>query len=256
MLDGHFSLKTQLSFEACTLFSRGAKHGVLDVELNYEMTKRDQIKVIRKFKNSRDPTSNRIDIVEKDLGVIGFLQPITDAALSDAALLEDITCWRQQNCGWFLTQFLATMERTRTWLSEVVLTDDQRLLFLIVDSRQERIGHVGLSGIDCKSAELDNVLRGRSALPARLMYYAQNTLIRWAHHVLGTRHLYLRVFADNSRAIAGYEALGFRQTAIIGLTRVERDSEVIYEETSNLNSNCERSLLRMTLDWKRFFAAR
>lgn len=248
-------MKKQSNLRSPTPFFPGVKRGALDVELNREMTKSDQINVIREFKNSGDSTSDRIDIVEKQLGVIGSLQPITDAALSDNALLDDITCWRQRNRHWFLTQFRATKERTRTWLSQVVLTDDQRLLFLVLDSRQERIGHVGLSGIDCESAEIDNVLRGKSAHPARLMFHAQNALIRWAHRVLGARNLFLRVFADNPRAIAGYEALGFRQTAAVGLARVERNGEVRYEETSNLNFNCERRLLRMTLDWKRFFAA-
>jgi RimJ/RimL family protein N-acetyltransferase len=125
----------------------------------------------------------------------------------DVALLTD---WRNRNREYFLTNFIATEERTHQWVVGVIGPDLSRILFMLDDAVGQTFGHVGLCNIEpaASYAELDNIVRGDGG-PKGAMAATVQALCGWTREALGLRRLAVRVMADNP-AVGFYERLGFR----------------------------------------------
>ena len=163
-------------------------------------------------------------------------------APEDAAVLS---AWRYINGRWFLSEFPQETAATRTWIEAVRNTPDR--LLLMVHAEGERVGTLGLRGIDRerREAEIDNVLRGRETpdLPG-LMGMAVSTLAAWAADALGAQRLYLHVFRDNPARIF-YGRLGFVTVGEpVGLSFVGTGGDGRWEPSTD---EAERYLVRMEL---------
>ena len=142
-----------------------------------------------------------------------------------------LTEWRNRFVRSFLTEFEATEERTKAWLTEVVGPDPARFLFMLDDVRGRTIGYLGLAFIDWeeRTGEADAIVRGVDELPG-IMTKALLALLRWAHRDLGlTKALNVRVRSDNP-AVNFYLKLGaetrrvpLRETRATGMTRWVED---------------------------------
>ena len=93
----------------------------------------------------------KIDIIDNNKQTIGYLSPITYSCLNNSLLLKKLTKWRNLAKKAFLTQFKATSERTKTWLENVVLNDNKRILFIIYE-QETPVGHIGFINLNDKSA--------------------------------------------------------------------------------------------------------
>jgi GNAT superfamily N-acetyltransferase len=133
----------------------------------------------------------------------------------------------------FLTEFVATQERTAAWLASTVGPDSGRILFLLRDDRGAAFGACGLAFIDwtAGSFELDGVTRGSEVAPGG-MSAGLRTLIGWAAGQLGLRLPLVRVLADNEHALEFYRRLGFNETYRLPLRRVEESGLVRWEVDS------------------------
>lgn len=93
---------------------------------------------------------------------IGFLLPVSNFHANDSVFLQKLTDWRNSNVEVFPTQFVATLESTKLWLTNNLLGVSDRILFLVVDCSGYIVGHIGFNNCFNKDClfEIDNVIRG------------------------------------------------------------------------------------------------
>lgn len=145
-----------------------------------------------------------------------------------------LTAWRNRFVRSFLTEFEATEDRTKTWLTELVGPDPTRILFMLDDVHGRTIGYLGLAFIDWqnRTGEADAIVRGVDNLPG-IMTKALLALLHWAHHELKlTTALTVRVRSDNP-AVHFYLKLGtelrrvpLRETEERGMKRWVEDESL------------------------------
>ena len=157
----------------------------------------------------------------------------TEPDEQDVRRLSD---WRNRHARSFLTEFDATPERTRRWLTRSIATDESRILFMIEEPDHEPVGYIGLGAIDWtnRTAEADSVVRGNDSHPGA-MSAAMHSILDWARRELGIRGVSVRVLHDNP-AIAFYENFGFREQRREPLHRVMRSDCVAWEPVQESTS--------------------
>ena len=74
------------------------------------------------------------------------------------------------------------------------------------------VGSCGFHHIDwrCRSGEIGIVIGKKDAWARGYGTDATHTLLRWGFQTLGLHRIWLRVYADNARAVRCYEKVGFR----------------------------------------------
>lgn len=134
-----------------------------------------------------------------------------------------IMMWREANQIGFANRFKGSMEKTKYWFENILLPNNERILFFIHLPSGIVIGHLGYASFDFenKSAEIDNVVRGVKSLGHGIMALAMKTILAWGKETLQLRDIFLRVLDDNPHAITFYERLGFKEVNRIPLFRTE-----------------------------------
>ncbi len=180
-----------------------------------------------------------------------MLDPITAFNVFDPEVIKTLAEWREKVQPYFPSQFQVTLEGTRGWLENQVIKLFDRILFFVRDVGRTNapIGHVGLYRFNWEeeSCEIDNIVRGQDNLFPGVMKLAIESLDGWAFNKLGVKILYLKVLADNERAIKLYERCGFKKFKLIPLRREEKPNMVQWEEDLTLEK-AERYFLQMRLD--------
>ena len=172
-----------------------------------------------------------------------FLRPVaTGRENLDTVDIACLTGWRNRHVNAFLTEFVATDKRTSRWLSNVVHTDDSRILFMIEDMQRVRVGYMGIAYIDwdCSYVEADAIVSS-GGTPKGMMSAALRTVLCWAKGQLGLKVVAVRVLSDNP-ALTFYRRLGFEETKRIPLKRVVSDDLVSWIEDTTLATS-ERYLV-------------
>ena len=128
-----------------------------------------------------------------------------------------------------------------------------RILFFVSDLSKipsQHLGHVGLFRFNWeeRSCEIDNIVRGRDDLLPGVMTPAVRALDHWAFQELGVRTLYLRVLADNERAIRLYERCGYQPIKRIPLIKQVGIDRVDWIEAPETTEPAERYFLQMKLE--------
>jgi len=169
-------------------------------------------------------TSRLEELLAKSIplkGTEGVLQPVCDLHADDRSLISTLSVWRASNQEAYPTRFMVTDEGTASWLKARLLDVEDRILFLVLDRHGNRVGHLGFAScINSEgSMEIDNVVRGVMGMAPGQMTAALSTLIEWARTTIGCTNFVLRVFADNSHAVAFYEHCGFKVSARIPLRK-------------------------------------
>ena len=115
--------------------------------------------------------------------------------------------WRNENPTMSSDKFIATCEGTAQWLDNMVISRDDRILFLILSLDGVKIGHIGYSSFNYeeKCCEVDAVLRGEKLSMPGMMTCALGALIHWGLNDLQLENIRLRVFDDNLHAIDFYK---------------------------------------------------
>jgi len=167
------------------------------------------------------------------------IRPVTwPPSPGDVGLL---VVWRNEHPRAFFTWFEATEASTRRWIDEVHGPDPHDLMVMLTADGEEPWGHLGLSVFDAtdRSCELGRVMRGGSHGQPGGMRRAIDALLAWASLTLSLERAHLKVFEDNSRAIACYEGCGFeatdrwpiRSSTVGDVTRWIRDDDMANPET-------------------------
>jgi len=167
-----------------------------------------------------------------------FLRPVaTKRGLQNSIDVTCLTNWRNRFVKSFLTEFVAREEGTEIWLAETVFTDNSKILFMIENEKEERIGYMGLAYIDWDKCygEGDAIVRAQNA-PKGLMSASLATLLNWANKRLGLGDIGLRVLSDNP-ALMFYKKLGFDEIKRIPLKANIMNDMVSWVEDDSLLSS-------------------
>ena len=76
----------------------------------------------------------------------GYLLCVSELHSNDEVLIASLTKWRQ-DAKTFHNKFNVTAESTSIWLRELLLDVPDRILFLVVNSHDKPIGHMGFANV-------------------------------------------------------------------------------------------------------------
>lgn len=191
-----------------------------------------------------------IPILDDSKNTLGFLRPITsDFKLTIKNCVELLSRWRAENPTLSPTQFQVTNVGTEHWIRNLVIQNDQRILFMVQDIENNYIGHMGFADFcyERQSAEVDLVVRGEMVAARGLMKHAIGALVRWGKKELELKHISLDVLWDNEHAISFYERCGFQRGELIPLTRRETNGEIQWVPHRGAHFEAEKYYLHMIL---------
>ncbi len=187
------------------------------------------------------------------------LEPVGWADVNAEDSVRLLAQWREAAANAFPAVFPVTMEGTRRWLLKQLLDTPDRLLYWVVGSDYRKIGHLGLFRFDyeARQVELDNVIRGVSAVLPGVMEAAVHTLLGWTYEQFQVNNILLRVFSDNPRAIRLYERCGFAEMGRVPLERVvEGDVTRWVEVTEPSRATSQRYFVTMQQSRAAWLASR
>lgn len=192
----------------------------------YKQAVKKEFSFLKKTRSLDDLFAKSIPLKENQ----GYLVPVSDIHSTDDKLIDQLAQWRIENSSIYPSQFKVTVEGTKQWLRKNLLDVEDKILFLILDSYGNRIGHLGFAnGInDNYELELDNVVRGIYGSHFGIMSNAVISLLNWAQDILGCRQFSLRTFNDNQKAIKFYRKLNFKDEELIPLRRHEEVGSIYY----------------------------
>jgi len=176
---------------------------------------------------------------------IGSLVCVDRGLANDVGIVSDLTAWRQRYMRYFLTQFEATIPRTRAWLEDLIIPSSDRILFVIYLSSGEAIGNFGISNMTASSGELDNLIRGRKGGDPRLIFYCELALLSWMFGHLNYRGSNLHVFSNNQPTINLHLSVGFTALNSIRLTKCKLPDMTKYLLNSEKGESVDFSYLEM-----------
>lgn len=204
------------------------------------------------IKNKKKPTQKEADNVSVPIfddmnSPVGRLVPIGDWVLSEPKIIEEIMLWRKRAMRFFLSQFDPTVERTRTYLQKLSIEQPGRCLFLVFDKTDTLIGHIGLANVDGYQGELDNIMRGKSGGPVRLMEWSEKAILDWAFRELDLKRVFLRVLSYNILTINLHSMFGFKTVDKTPLFKSAQGDVICHEETTKELANVAYTSNRMEL---------
>jgi hypothetical protein len=210
--------------------------------------------LVRNWLENEIPSERlNIPIIDPSQQLIGKLALIDNSTVSDIALIEMMTRWRNRFMRHFMTQFVATEKRTSDWLKRKVLVAADRLLFVIYDATDRPVGHAGICNLNVESAELDNFIRGESGGAPNLLLAAELSMLKWIFCHLKISMALLHVFSNNWIPIAMHQRIGFEITNRFALNKITDADGAYHVINSTAGQRVPYSYLRMNLDDKKFF---
>lgn len=167
--------------------------------------------------DTKCPTGDQIFLRTVSMNMPGIDQFIAQA-----------TAWRNAQSGGFFSEFVATEERTRLWLQTAIENNPTRILFLIENHQGLALGHLSLRYDSTEETfEVEHILRGEQ-VGKGCMTTALSALCAWTFRVFPVTYIFLRSFADNSRALALYKRCGFEEAARWTVFRQENDGDIVW----------------------------
>ena len=204
--------------------------------------------VVSSLKNN---TSEKFSIAIKDNNdkAIGSLVLVQKRDANNPIILDALTRWRKKYMKYFLTQFNASTNRTKSWLENIVIPSSDRLLFLILNEDNNLIGNFGIADILFDRCELDNLIRGEKGGHPKLIYFSELSLLKWLFLEKKVKRVNLHVFANNLPTIKLHKSVGFVEIGRRKLERVQsKDGDVSFEETQSFSEDNSIEYLELMLE--------
>lgn len=191
-------------------------------------------------------------VTDQNGQVIAELRPIGSTFFPDDSLIFKMTKWRNRARMFFRSQFEATTERTKKWLSEIVLPSSDRILFVIFVEGVP-IGHFGLCNIlSSGSVELDNAIRGESGGGVNLFVAVERALIEIAFNELAANEVHAKVFSNNVLALRMHAYLGFSEFFRSPLKVVESSCMKEFVECTAEEANVKFSYVHLCINQEQY----
>lgn len=207
--------------------------------------------ILDRYKRKRNEDNyTLVPVLNEGQETAGFLRPVTaDFEMTIPGCVELLNRWRVENPTLSPSRFPITSERTRRWITDAIINNDNRILFMVQSLEGTYIGHLGFTAIapEKRSAEVDQVVRGEKNVYPGLMGFALKSLIGWGKTELGLTHIDLVVLPDNEHGIEFYKRCGFERDGIIPLIKVETDNEISWLRCQELEVEPEYYFLHMSL---------
>jgi hypothetical protein len=211
-------------------------------------------KIIRKMKGIPGGRGLRFPIRDKEMNVIGYMRGFDELFLTDDALIETMARAHTFYNEYFLTQFNVTPENKKNWLTDHVIGNDDKMLFLIETIGGKIVGQEGftLSPRDNTFA-LDASMRwgrgGGSAIFGRSG--AERMAIGF--YLLGFERCVAEIFRKNEIVIYNVTQYGFEMETEYSLKVTEKNGTVIYSKTDDPASvNTSEVLSRLSIGRDKF----
>lgn len=187
-------------------------------------------------------------VTDKEEKVCAYLIPVTELIFEYPSVIEKLIEWRRDNPSVSNNYFEVTREGTENWLKKVILEDDKKIFFIIVDKVGVPIGQMGISNLNEEeySGFVYAVIKGDKTAPKGIMEYCLYAMLQWGQDELQLRRFYLDVQETNERAIALYKRVGFDV-----IKRIPLEKKVSEKETNWVVSKmqiAERYDVRMKYD--------
>ncbi|MBT8593852.1 hypothetical protein G6685_08900 [Polynucleobacter paneuropaeus] len=191
-----------------------------------------------------------LSIVDDAGDPIGILRPLNVEHLTQMDVLSSLTDWRNRNMGMFLTQFLATPERTKNWLENFVFCTPGQMMFLIYEG-ESLIGQVGFKDLTYEDGIIDGGMRGNASSNPKILTYAHKTLIKWLFDKAQIIRLHGWLVADNPGGIMMNKQVGWRDWEKYPLIGKESNNEIVWSvgnkgEASPENKYCYKLTIYKT----------
>lgn len=142
-----------------------------------------------------------------------YLRPMT---YDDTDL---IVAWRNSDGvrKHFIYQGLFTRESHENWIRTMIDTGKVVQMMICLTENDEAVGSVYIRDIDRQHQKAEyGIFIGDAACRGRgIGTAAAGLMIRYTFEELGLHRLFLRVYADNGRAIGSYEKAGFVREAYL-----------------------------------------
>jgi perosamine synthetase len=149
------------------------------------------------------------------------LVPFTSLDSRSEKTVELLSEWREKHLYAYPTRSKISHEGTKLWFQNSVLDNPQRVLFWIMDSGLNRLGHIGVVfQPDQDLLEIDNVLRGVNKYP-RLMSEALRVIESIVEFEFSMSSVTLRVLESNDHARRFYLKNGYTVTDKVELKWVD-----------------------------------
>ncbi len=179
-----------------------------------------------------------LTIQDEEGNVVGVLRPLTCAHLDDEDVIQKLTDWRNQNMENFLSQFVATPERTRNWMRDVLFKTPGQMLFLVyVDDHL--VGHFGFKNLTRDEVLLDNAMRGERTGHPKLFVFAGRTLVQWLLREAAVQQVHAYVMTENVASVMMNKQIGFGGWQRYPLIKSIKNSEIYWDMGSEGQSSPE-----------------
>ncbi len=201
----------------------------------------DQLKRVFKFyKRSNSEMQLMTSVIEFEVNSQDdfLLVPLSYMHLEDNHVVEELCDLRNNFISIYPNSSAADISSTKKWLKELVMSNDYRILFLVVDKKNKIHGHLGLWQRDDLNLELDNVVKAPHSNALGLFSAAVTAIEKWINELVNVSELKLRVLESNKQATQFYIKNGYTEVSRKAMHWVaNEDGSRILEESTAGKSN-------------------
>lgn len=205
----------------------------------------DRIKVsfVKSSRNMFEFLKNSENIKDAYLKSINYknsynLIPFSKFMLEDDELIKQLLDWRIKDKYFFFDEMEPTYETTINWLNSEIVSNPDRILFLIFNKHGKIYGCVGLNIREFfeNSIEIEHLV----ILPETNYSEANKviiTLIEWCQKIINVEKFYWRVFSNITDRIEIFEKIGFKEIQMLDLSKNINLNKTQYTFFNSLRSN-------------------
>jgi len=153
-----------------------------------------------KPKNYLDEYTNNIDCL--------IIRNLSKFDLENTELLMSIAEFRNIYNYAFRNRFVANLKSTHEWLSNDFFVNNKRILFLIFNSSNTLLAHIGLFTKNNDYLEIDNVIKNTKNNEFK-MYEVLEGVERFSIKKFNVKSFRLKVLESNNRALNFYIQNGY-----------------------------------------------